>query len=116
MIATPLPARTTLLDDPLRALRAIRFSARFGFRIADELLSACADPDVHAALSAKVGRSPASSPVASPRLRSRPPALSRVAPASRAARLARRPRFLATLSLVRQSREDEHGVALPREG
>jgi tRNA nucleotidyltransferase/poly(A) polymerase len=34
----------TLTDDPLRALRAIRFHVRFGFRIDDSLMEALYNP------------------------------------------------------------------------
>lgn len=33
LIRTPLPPKETFLDDPLRVLRATRFSARFGFNL-----------------------------------------------------------------------------------
>lgn len=46
-ICTPLPPMTTLEDDPLRALRAIRFACRFNFTMDDELLVACSNPVVH---------------------------------------------------------------------
>ena len=32
LVRTPLPPRTTFLDDPLRVLRAIRFATRFHYR------------------------------------------------------------------------------------
>lgn len=56
IIRTPLPPLTTLLDDPLRALRAVRFAARLNFTIHDDLVRACKHPDVHDALAAKVSR------------------------------------------------------------
>lgn len=37
IIRTPIEARETLVDDPLRSLRAIRFSAKMGFVIDEEL-------------------------------------------------------------------------------
>jgi tRNA nucleotidyltransferase (CCA-adding enzyme) len=55
-VRTPLPAMTTLLDDPLRVLRAIRFASRLRFSMAPELLEACMHPDVHTALGRKVSR------------------------------------------------------------
>ena len=55
-ICTPLPPRETFLDDPLRALRAVRFAARFGFVVVPDLLAASADPEVLAALDTKVSR------------------------------------------------------------
>ena len=36
IIRTPLPALVTLQDDPLRALRVLRFACRFDFTIAEE--------------------------------------------------------------------------------
>lgn len=56
VIRTPLPPLTTLLDDPLRALRAVRFAARLNFGIDNELVNACKQPDVHEALAKKVSR------------------------------------------------------------
>lgn len=53
---TPLEALTTLKDDPLRALRAVRFSCRFDLTMAPDLVVACRDADVHEALRHKVSR------------------------------------------------------------
>ncbi|KAL8234125.1 hypothetical protein R6Q59_020225 [Mikania micrantha] len=55
-IVTPLPPKETFLDDPLRVLRAIRFSARFEFEMVGELKLAAADNDVKSAISDKISR------------------------------------------------------------
>ncbi|KAF3774676.1 CCA tRNA nucleotidyltransferase, partial [Nymphaea thermarum] len=55
-IATPLPPKATFLDDPLRVLRAIRFGARFGFHLHEELKRAASDDEVKAAVSDKVSK------------------------------------------------------------
>ena len=47
VIRTPLDPLVTLKDDPLRALRAVRFSTRFGFTIHDGLMRALSTTDVH---------------------------------------------------------------------
>ncbi|XP_038886744.1 tRNA nucleotidyltransferase cca2 [Benincasa hispida] len=55
-IVTPLPAKATFMDDPLRVLRAIRFCARFEFTLDEELKEAAACEEVKAALAAKISR------------------------------------------------------------
>lgn len=54
VINTPLPPIETLKDDPLRALRAVRFAARFGFSLGNSLKMAISDPHVHQMLLTKV--------------------------------------------------------------
>lgn len=56
VVRTPLPPLTTLLDDPLRALRAIRFASRLNFSFDSELFDACKHRDVRRALETKVSR------------------------------------------------------------
>jgi len=56
LIATPLPALTTLLDDPLRVLRSIRFAARLRFTMDESLRNAAMDERVRIALEQKVAR------------------------------------------------------------
>uniref|UniRef100_A0ACD5Y5F5 Uncharacterized protein n=1 Tax=Avena sativa TaxID=4498 RepID=A0ACD5Y5F5_AVESA len=56
LIATPLPAKSTFLDDPLRVLRAIRFAARFSFTLTEDLKEAASDEKVKSELGSKISR------------------------------------------------------------
>jgi tRNA nucleotidyltransferase/poly(A) polymerase len=56
IVATPLPPLTTLLDDPLRVLRSIRFAARLRFTMDEDLVRAAKDVRVRTALAHKVSR------------------------------------------------------------
>ena len=56
IVTTPLPPLTTLLDDPLRVLRSVRFAARLRFGMAESLRDAAADSRVKLALEQKVSR------------------------------------------------------------
>jgi hypothetical protein len=56
IVRTPLPALVTLMDDPLRGFRIVRFACRFGFSIVPEAVEACRDAKVHASLQQKVSR------------------------------------------------------------
>lgn len=53
---TPLPPRQTYLDDPLRVLRTVRFSSRFGLTIQPDVAEAIKEEDIQAALRTKVSR------------------------------------------------------------
>ncbi|PKU80395.1 putative CCA tRNA nucleotidyltransferase 2 [Dendrobium catenatum] len=55
-IVTPLPPKETFLDDPLRVLRAIRFGARFNFKLNEDLKEAASDDEVRDALMCKISR------------------------------------------------------------
>ena len=56
IVATPLAPLTTLLDDPLRVLRSVRFAARLRFSMDDDLVAAAKDVRVRTALAQKVSR------------------------------------------------------------
>ncbi len=44
LIRTPIDPMKTLADDPLRAIRAVRFSVKLGFHLAPDLVEALHDP------------------------------------------------------------------------
>jgi poly(A) polymerase len=46
VLTTPLPAKITMMDDPLRILRALRFSITKGFTIGHEIWAAMAQKEV----------------------------------------------------------------------
>jgi len=56
VVATPLAPLTTLLDDPLRALRSVRFAARLRFTMDESLIEAAMDRRVRESLAEKVSR------------------------------------------------------------
>lgn len=56
IIRTPLEPIQTFKDDPLRALRAIRFASRYGFKLDPALIEAAKDPGVKEALKSKISR------------------------------------------------------------
>jgi len=55
-LVTPLDAETTFIDDPLRVLRAIRFSVRYQLDLDEGLETACQLRKIHKALQVKVSR------------------------------------------------------------
>ncbi|KAL3233500.1 CCA tRNA nucleotidyltransferase, mitochondrial [Nakaseomyces bracarensis] len=56
VLRTPLPARQTFLDDPLRVLRLIRFASRFNFNIESTVLKEMHDPEINEAFNNKISR------------------------------------------------------------
>lgn len=44
----------TFIDDPLRVLRVIRFTQRYGLKIEDSILAAAQDPKVQSAYESKI--------------------------------------------------------------
>jgi len=50
ILKTPLPAEQTMMDDPLRFLRALRFSVTKGFEIHRDILQAMMQPEIKAKL------------------------------------------------------------------
>ncbi|CAI4437592.1 AQG_2a_G0016490.mRNA.1.CDS.1 [Saccharomyces cerevisiae] len=56
VLRTPLPAKQTFLDDPLRVLRLIRFASRFNFTIDPEVMAEMGDPQINVAFNSKISR------------------------------------------------------------
>ncbi len=56
IIRTPVDSALTLRDDPLRALRAIRFASRLNFKLDDSLCNAIASPFIAEQLSKHITR------------------------------------------------------------
>lgn len=46
ILKTPLPAKQTMMDDPLRIMRALRFKITKGFSISDEIWLAMNQPEI----------------------------------------------------------------------
>jgi tRNA nucleotidyltransferase (CCA-adding enzyme) len=56
IIRTPLCPETTLLDDPLRLLRMVRFGSRYGYALVPDIIETAKLPRVKEAFLAKVSR------------------------------------------------------------
>lgn len=56
LIRTPLAPRETFLDDPLRVIRTIRFSSRFGYELVQDLKDSAASQEIQDALVQKISR------------------------------------------------------------
>lgn len=56
LIRTPLPPLITFKDDPLRVLRAIRFSSRYSFQLHNEIEMAARDPFIKELFLTKLSR------------------------------------------------------------
>jgi tRNA nucleotidyltransferase (CCA-adding enzyme) len=56
MVRTPLAPNSTMIDDPLRALRTVRFACRLGFTLDKTLEETLATTVVRDALAAKVSK------------------------------------------------------------
>ena len=56
LLVTPMDARITFRDDPLRVLRAIRFAVRYGLTLSEEIVQAASSQEVHESLHCKVSR------------------------------------------------------------
>jgi tRNA nucleotidyltransferase/poly(A) polymerase len=46
ILITPLDPRKTMIDDPLRVLRALRFSITKGFEISEDIMDSMKQPDI----------------------------------------------------------------------
>ena len=56
LIRTPLPAIVTFNDDPLRVVRAVRFSSRYAFALEESVIAAARDATIKKALNEKISR------------------------------------------------------------
>jgi tRNA nucleotidyltransferase/poly(A) polymerase len=56
ILRTPLDAAITFTDDPLRMLRAVRFSSRFNYRLHESIWEVASHADTHEALHLKVSK------------------------------------------------------------
>mmetsp|Transcript_10894 Transcript_10894/g.28586 ORF Transcript_10894/g.28586 Transcript_10894/m.28586 type:complete len:474 (-) Transcript_10894:455-1876(-) len=56
LVRTPLPPHTTLLDDPLRVMRAVRFASRYAFSLDADLSKSMKEAEIKSALAEKVSK------------------------------------------------------------